>query len=82
MYLIVNKKNPYFKRNAIIRKFDDGWEEVRMVKQPDGRLKQQGYRGVVIPFNVIDMTKFAMPILKNGFPPPEYVHRQRRIIVS
>ncbi len=83
MLLVVNRRNPYFKNGAKIRKFDDGWEEVVLRQVPGtSRWEPAGYRGLVIPFNVIDMTKYAVPILANQAPPPEYMHRQKRLVLS
>ena len=83
MLFIVNKRNPYFRNGAMLRRFDDGWEQVRMERIPGtSRHRQVGYKGLVIPLNVIDMTKYALPIQSSQAPDPEYMHRQKRIIVS
>lgn len=80
MLYIVNKKNPYFRNGAFIRKFDDGWEEAIM-EQENGRARIAGYKGLIIPL-CINMHMFALPV-RGSYPIlPHEVHRQRRLELS
>ena len=65
---MVHKKNPYFKNGAIIKLFEDGFQECVM-KQVGHRLQCTGYTGLFKPEPAVK--PFCIKMLSRGFDDPK-----------
>lgn len=60
----MHRRNPYKRRGAILRLFDDGFEEV-VGETENGRLKIKTYTGLIYPTDVL--RPFVYKIQDGGF---------------
>ena len=61
---IVHKKNPWVKKNTILRLFDDGFEKV-VGEQKDGRFYQRTFTGLIYPYELL--RPYVYHIQRGGF---------------